>query len=445
MSGSGAQLRPCVEVIVPTGPDGLEAVLGPLAAAIDGTGPAIALVPRDGPPEYVQRIRAAVRPGEPVPAEVAVVAGTSGSTGSPSGVLLPATALRSAARAFAQRCVVTAHTWVAGLPLHHAGGLMVAVRAVVGGGPVRAMGSLGGAEPFTAVGFVSATDDAWAASASRLAGPPTSAEDPGGGPLAVSLVPAMLATLAHDPAGVQALRRYDAVLVGGAGTPPDLVARMRAAGVRLRLSYGMTETCGGAVFDGRPLAGMTVTATPEGRLRLAGDQVAAGYRDGRRPERWGIDEKGRRWFRTDDLGTVSDGHVRVLGRADDVVQVGGASVSLGAVADVLRADPRVAAAEVVDLPDERLGARIVALVVPVRGACQLHPPDTARPDTEGGPPGPTGGPPPLAGSLAARVVDALGGPARPRRIRLVKQLPLLGSGKADRPALRALAEEAPPV
>lgn len=405
-SGS-ADLRPCVEIVPGPGQAGPDALLPALSAALDGSGPAIALVPRDGSQQYLARVRAAVSPGETVPAGVAVVASTSGSTGNPAGVLLPGSALQAAARAFQQRRGVAAHTWVAALPLHHAGGLMVAVRAVVSGGRVIAMDSLGGAQPFTVGGFVAATEVALdRADRAR--------------PLAVSLVPAMLATLAADPDGVQALGHYDVVLVGGAGTPADLHSRLLAAGVRLTLSYGMTETCGGAVFDGRPLAGMQVAVDPSGRLRLAGDQVAAGYRDGRHPERWGVSGAGRRWFLTEDVGTVADGVVRVLGRSDDVVQVGGASVSLGAVADVIRADPRVAAAEVVGLDDARLGARVVAVVMPVRGACAR---DTV----------------PLAESLTSAVVGALGPAARPRRVRLVRTIPMLESGKPDRAVLRELA------
>ena len=60
--------------------------------------------------------------------------------------------------------------------------------------------------------------------------------------------------------------------------------------------------------------------------------------------------------------------VVVEGRADDVVQVAGASVSLGAVRAVLEADPRVAAAEVVALPDPEWGSRLVAAVVPAHPA-----------------------------------------------------------------------------
>jgi O-succinylbenzoic acid--CoA ligase len=274
--------------------------------------------------------------------------------------------------------------------------------------------SLGGAAPFTVEAFANATDQAVALASSD------------GTPLAVSLVPAMLATLdAAGSEGVALLRAYDAVLVGGAAAPRRLVARLREAGVRLRRSYGMTETCGGVVFDGRPLPGTVLDSTADGRLRVRGEQVALGYRDGRAAERWSLAPDGSRCFLTGDLGSVApDGEVRVIGRVDDVVQVGGASVALGAVARVLRDDARVADAEVVALPDGRLGSRLVALVVAVPGA------STGEPTGQ------------LGASLADLVADELGRAARPRHVELVATLPMLASGKPDRAALLELAAAA---
>ena len=271
-----------------------------------------------------------------------------------------------------------------------------------------ATASLGGAEPFTVDVFAVATTRARQLSA---------VDDL---PLAVSLVPPMLALLeAAGARGLDLLAEYDAVLVGGAATPPALVDRLRRSGVRIVTSYGMTETCGGAVLDGRALTGVRVDVDPGGRLAISGEQVALGYRDGRDPHRWSTDPDGQRRFRTDDLGRVGpEGRVLVEGRVDDVVQVAGASVSLGAVRAVLEADPRVAAAEVVALPDPRWGARLVAAVV-----------TTA--------PGPTGAADPaaLADDLAAIVEQGLGRSARPRAVHAVDALPTLESGKVDRRAV----------
>jgi O-succinylbenzoic acid--CoA ligase len=409
-----AGTRPCVPTSVPPGPPGVAVLLPALVGALAGTGPAIAPLPAAGPHDYARRLAAAVRPEHPVPDDVAIVAATSGSTGDPSGVLLPASALRAAAEGFAAR--FGRHRWVATLPLHHAGGLMVAVRSVLDGTTPVAVPSLGGAARFSLEGFAEATGAARAGREDDL-------------PLAVSLVPAMLATLAADDAGTDLLRQYDVVLVGGAAAPAALVSALRRADVRLVLSYGMTETCGGVAFDGMPLPGASVAVGPDQHLVACGAQVAGGYRDGRDPDRWSTTADGTRCFRTDDLGRVDpDGRVQVLGRADDVVQVAGSSVSLGAIAALLREDTEVGDAEVVAVPDARYGARIVAYVVP-----------TARAGVAPGDPDPAG----LAARLGQGVAAALGRAARPRAIRVVEAMPLLDSGKPDRRRLAALAQGAP--
>jgi o-succinylbenzoate---CoA ligase len=401
--------RPTTGLEIPAGPQGLDVLMPALSAALAGEGPALALLPGTGSRDYRARIRAAVRPGDAVPREVALVVSTSGSTGDPAGVLMPESALRAAARGFEQRAgQPSGHLWVAALPLHHAGGLMVAVRSVVAGTAPVGMRSLGGAEPFTVEGFAEATRQAV----------DRSADDDRA--LAVSLVPSMLALL--DAAGARGwdlLAEYDAVLVGGAATPRALVDRLLFAGVHVFTSYGMTETCGGAVFDSRPLPGVTVTVEPDGRLALSGAQVALGYRDGRDGHRWSTGPDGHRRFLTDDLGRVGpDGLVIVDGRADDVVQVAGASVSLGAVRAVLEGDPRVLAAEVVGLPDPDWGSRLVAAVVPADPSMLRAGADRTA----------------LTEALGGRVEQSLGRAGRPRAVHLVDSLPLLESGKVDRRA-----------
>jgi len=383
---------------------------------MDGTGPALGLLPGSGSTAYRSMISAAVAPESPVPAEVAVVVATSGSTGNPAGVLLPGSSLRAAARGFAERAgQPEGHRWVAALPLHHAGGLMVAVRSVVAGTTPVALMSLGGAAQFSVDAFAAATAHAVALSAQ---------DDQ---PLAVSLVPPMLAVL--DAAGADGwdlLAEYDAVLVGGAATTRTLVDRLLFAGVHVFTSYGMTETCGGAVFDGRALPGVSVDVEPDGRLAIGGEQVALGYRDGRDAHRWSVGPDGWRRFRTDDLGAVGpDGLVTVEGRADDVVQVAGSSVSLGAVRAVLGDDPRVAAAEVVALPDQQWGSRLAAVVVPA-GPTAAQVPGVASV---------------LADELGKIVEQALGRAARPRAIHTVDALPMLESGKVDRRAVLAWASD----
>ncbi len=406
-SPAGGARRPCVGLAIPPGHAGLDILMPALSAAIDGSGPAIALLPDSGSPAYRAMVRAAVAPGDPVAADVAVVVATSGSTGDPAGVLLPGEALHAASRAFAARAGrPTGHRWVCALPLHSAAGLMVAVRAAVTGTTPVAMASLGGAQRFTVEAFAAATRTARDLRAHDQR------------PLAVSLVPPMLAILdAAGAPGAALLAEYDAVVVGGAAPSPKLVGRVRAAGVNLMTSYGMTETCGGVAYDGQPLDGVTIEAEPSGRLVITGAQVARAYRDGREPDRWTTTAQGIRQVRTSDLGRVDpDGTVVVTGRVDDVVQVAGTSVALTAVRSVLTDHPAVADAEVVALPDPVWGSHLVAAVVP-NFAGRAHPQQAT------------------AAALADTVQDALGGAARPREIHMVAGLPVMESGKVDRTAL----------
>lgn len=376
-----------------------DVLLPALRAALDGAGPAVLPGPAAAGPgdaSAVQaRLSAAGTRDDGVPDGVALVVRTSGSTGEPRGVLLPSEALRASATATADRLAGPGR-WLLALPVDHVAGLQVLVRSVLAGtepvvlppGPFRA-------ERFTAA-VAAAT---------------------GAGPWYVSLVPTQLVRLLDDPAATAALRRFDAVLVGGAAAAGPLLDRARDAGVAVVTTYGMTETCGGCVYDGRALDGVDVRLDGTGRIWLAGPVLAAGYRD--RPDlddeafRTGAD--GRRWLRTGDVGRLEDGVLTVTGRADDVLVTGGVNVPPGPVEEVLVGLPGVLEACVVGVPDDEWGQALVAvLVVDAQGA-------------------------PALSELRGRVADRLGAAAAPRDVVVVPALPLRGPGKPDRRAAAALA------
>src|SRR5699024_12661770 len=113
-------------------------------------------------------------------------------------------------------------------------------------------------------------------------------------PRYVSLVPTQLVRVLRSEQAVQALRTCAAVLVGGAATSTAVLTQARQAGVRVVTTYGMTETCGGCVYDGVPLPGARVRIGPGGRVLLAGPMLAGGYLgDGPPPV---VEEAGRRWL-----------------------------------------------------------------------------------------------------------------------------------------------------
>lgn len=368
-------MRRLVAVPAVPGPELSDALL----LALDGRGPAVLPVPTD--PVEAARVVAAVRPDQPVEDDVCLVVPTSGSTGEPKGVLLTASCLTASAQA-AQARLGGPGSWHLAIPVTHIGGLQVLLRSLLSNG-----------EPVTG-DFVAAT---------AALGP---------GRRYCSLVPTQLGRLlAAGPAAVEAARSYDAVLVGAAATPAVLLEQARAAGVRVVTTYGMSETSGGCVYDGVPLAGVTVSFGEGGRVRLSGPVVARGYR--LRPELTAEAFDGAT-FTTGDLGLLADGRLAIEGRVDDLINTGGEKVAPLAVQSALTSHPGVADVAVVGVPDPDWVERVVAVVVACGEGITL---EQAR----------------------EHVAQRLPRVAAPRRLRIVDELPLLASGKIDRAALVLLA------
>lgn len=311
-----------------------------------------------------------------------VVVRTSGSTGEPKDVVLSRAALLASVRATHDRLGGPGR-WLLALPTTGVAGLQVLVRSTVAG-----------TEPV----LLEEHEDLAAAVAALTAGP---------GPSYASLVPTQLHRLDRD-GRLGLLAGLDALLVGGAGIDPDLLGRARAAGVPVVRTYGMSETSGGCVYDGRPLDGVRLRVDEAGQVLVAGPVLFDGYGDA---------PFTGEWFATSDLGTLEDGVLSVTGRVDDVVVSGGVNVPLPAVERAVRQVGGVADAAVVGVPDAEWGTRVRAVVVPADAVC-------------------------LDGLRVEQVRDAvvgLGLPRTwaPREVVLVDALPLLPGGKVDRRALGA--------
>ena len=213
-------------VAVPAGPGVLD-LLPRLAAALAGDGPAL-LPHRDG-----DQPAPSLRPGQPLAVDedddadpTTAVLATSGSTGLPKGVVLPASALLASVSAGHDRLGGPGR-WLLALPVWHVAGLQVLLRSLAGRTEPAVLDQTGGFDP-----------DRFAAVAAALDGPRRY----------TALVPTQLVRLLDGgPAAVAALASFDAVLIGGQATPPRLRERATAAGVRVACTYGMSETCGGCV------------------------------------------------------------------------------------------------------------------------------------------------------------------------------------------------------
>jgi O-succinylbenzoic acid--CoA ligase len=376
-------------LVLPAGPRLLDALSG----ALDGGGPAICPLSPDLPAPVLASLIEALGPDEiettegvrphapaggrvPLAGDTSVLIATSGSTGTPKIVELSAAALLHSATATLARLEARpGERWLCCLPAGHIAGIQVLVRSLVAGtAPII--------QPRFSV----------AAAASS-------------GAAHLSVVPTQLRRLLDAGADLSVFRT---ILLGGAAAPPELAASARAQGVRVFTTYGMSETCGGCVYDGRPLDAMSVAVGDDGRVRLAGPALFTGYRG--RPELTASVRDGR-WFLTQDLGVLEDGVLRIRGRADDVINTGGEKVVSAEVAEVLSRHPAIKDVVVVGRPDPEWGQKVAAVVVP-------------------------GAPAPALAELRSWVRASMPGYAAPRELELVEAIPLLPSGKPDLERLR---------
>ncbi len=348
----------------------------------------ISLVHHALPPAEIARLRAAASTAT-LAGDDAVVLFTSGSTADARGVVLSRAALSAAAEASAKHLGWREDdVWFVPLSLAHAGGLAAIVRCWYARKPIELL------------------DGAWdRARAAALLERCTLA----------SLVPTQLADLLSDPAWRPG-RRLRAVLLGGAAASPSLLARAAARGVPFLTTYGMTESFGQLATapldragDPRapliPLAGVVLSAgtrdTPA-PIRVRAPMLATRYLDGEpiAPE-----------LVTRDLGYLERGALVVVGRVDDVIITGGENVHPATVEAVLAATPGVRAAIAFAVPDETWGQIVGAAVVTER---EIDP------------------------AAVAAWHAALPAHARPRELAVVRELPLLATGKLDRRAASQL-------
>lgn len=355
-----------------------------LAELLDGRGDAVLPVPADDA-DHAHFLASELSADEPIADDVAVVISTSGTTGKPKGAMLTGQALTASGTATATRLGGPGQ-WLLALPPHHIAGMQVLLRSIqAGSDPVVLDVSTG----FSVPDFVRAVAEMT------------------GSRRYISLVATQLVKALGDAEASEALASFDAVLLGGGPLPATVAIRAAQARVPVVRTYGMSETCGGCVYDGVALDGVEVRIGPEGRISLGGATVAAGYRN--IPEHKAFAEHG--WFHTDDFGELDEGRLRVLGRLDEAISTGGLTVVPQVVVAALGAHPLVAECAVFGVPDDRLGQRVAAAVVPsAAGAPTLE-------------------------DLREHVTAALDGTAAPRELHLLDELPRRGIGKLDRRAL----------
>lgn len=325
--------------------------------------------------------------GRPVEPDDALVVATSGSTGTPRGVVLTHAAVAASATATSGRLGVDPrrHRWLACLPLAHVGGLSVVTRSVLTGTPVTVLPEFDAGE----VERMGRTGEA----------------------THVSLVATALRRMDPSP--------FVTVLLGGAAPPGDRPPNVVT-------TYGMTETGSGVVYDGRALEGVEVAigtggpgAGSPGEILLRCPMLLRVYRDDSDPRVKGPDGTGG-WLPTGDGGRFVDGVLEVDGRLAEVVVTGGERVWPSAVERVLATHPAVAEVAVWKRPDAEWGERVVAWVVPADPAS-----------------------PPTLAELADLAASELAPWAAPKELELARALPRTSSGKVRRSALASPESDEP--
>jgi o-succinylbenzoate---CoA ligase len=361
--------------------------------AIWDTGDAAAPLDPRLPPAARQALLAALRPsrivasdgehhvvpgGVPVEPGDALVIATSGSSGQPKGVVLTHDALLASARATSDRLGIdpSRHSWLGCLPLAHVGGLSVLTRAMLTGTPLTVL-----------PGF-----DADVVEALGRSGQATH----------VSLVTAALRRL--DPSV------FTGILLGGSRPPGELPPNAV-------VTYGMTETGSGVVYDGVPLDDVEVAIAhfasdgEEGEILLRGPMLMRSYRDGATGRVVGPDGS-KSWFATGDAGWLTAaGTLAVSGRIAEMITTGGEKVWPDEVERVLAAHHAVAEVAVWKRPDPEWGERVVAWVVAAESQ-------------------------PGVDELKELVAGTIAPWAAPKEIVFTAELPRTSSGKVRRSELR---------
>ena len=389
------------------------------------------------------------------PESLALVVGTSGSTGAPKQTALSVRALRASARAterfFAdypsagaakpQRAVSEDPVqWLLALPAHYVAGAQVLARSALAGTTPVVAASVTDGVSFTPEVFLNAAERL--SCARRF----------------VSLVPTQVHKLleaaeANPALGSEiydALGQFTGILLGGAPASASLLTAARELGLNVVTTYGSAETAGGCVYSGVALPGVRLRVVPEdagladcpvvagaeaaGRIWLGGEHLASGYLgdSARTASHFFVDADGCRWYRTDDYGSFvppasntpeddSASVLSVLGRSDDVIITGGVKVSSHAVAAVLESHPAVREAAVAGVPDARWGAAVIAAVT-LRNLPGHYGADAAE----------------TAGQLQQLCGAQLGAAGVPKVVRIVPDFPAASTGKPDRLAIYSM-------
>ena len=254
--------------------------------------------------------------GRPMQDGDALVIASSGSTGSPKGIIHTHSSLLAGAQASASRLQLTSDDhWLVCIPVSHVGGFSVISRALHIGAALTLL-------PAFDVAAVQEAAKNGATHASLVA-------------TALSRIDASL---------------FRTILLGGSSAPDNLPSNVIA-------TYGMTETGGGVVYNGQPLDNVEIKIV-DGEIFLRCPMLMRAYRD---DQTISITDG---WYATGDIGEIDEnGKLSVRGRQSDMIITGGENVWPSVVEYSLTSHPLVNQVVVRGMPDTTWGQRVVAYVV----------------------------------------------------------------------------------
>ena len=306
-----------------------------------------------------------------VKSDISLLVATSGSTGIPKEIGITSAALLASARASNKFLKATkGQTWSLLLPLTHIAGINVLARSI----ELET-------EPIDLRNHVGTYPDADF----------------------TAIVPTQLfSALNGDTDLLSHLKSTKAVLVGGAALSEELHSQAIASGINIITTYGMTETCGGCIYDGEAFDGVSFELTENQRIKISGPVLADV-----------LTESG--WYLTQDIGTIIDGKLKVIGRTDDVIISGGENISLSAIESELNKKFPQLLVAAFSTSDSKWGQ---ALHVAVQTQDES-----------------------VKAQISQALVTAMGNHAKPKSVILLDKLPEIGVGKIDRNSLAKLVSE----
>jgi len=306
-----------------------------------------------------------------VKSDISLLVATSGSTGTPKEIGITSEALLASARASNKFLKATkGQTWSLLLPLTHIAGINVLVRSIeLETEPIDLRNHLG---TYPDADFT-------------------------------AIVPTQLFNALNGDADLLShLKNAQADLVGGAALSEELRTQAIASGIKIITTYGMSETCGGCVYNGEALDGVNFELAENQRIKISGAVLADV-------------EKENGWYLTQDLGRIVNGKLKVIGRVDDVIISGGENISLSAIESELNKKfPKLLLAAFAT-SDSKWGQ---ALHVAVQTQDES-----------------------IKAQISQALVTAMGNHAKPKSVIILDKLPEIGVGKVDRNSLAKLVSE----